>query len=315
MKRFTSIRDVDCVADLIKSALDFSHDPHRAVDLGSRKCLGLVFLNPSLRTRMSTHRAATLLGMDVMVLNAGADAWSIETSDGVIMDGKASEHIREAAAVMGQYCDILGIRTFPDLVNRNYDYSEHVLEQFIRFCRVPVISLESAIRHPLQSLADIITIEQSKLVPRPRIVLTWAPHPRALPQAVPNSLLEWLSTIDADVTVAYPIGYDLAPEFMKGISATHDQNEALQGADIVYAKNWSSWAQYGQILSTDPSWQITKDKMSQTNGARFMHCLPVRRNVIVSDSVLDSPASLVVKQAANRIPAAQAVLAAMLRAI
>ncbi|MCU0329411.1 MAG: N-acetylornithine carbamoyltransferase [Candidatus Kapabacteria bacterium] len=315
MRRFTSVHDVMNVNDILSSALAYAEDPWLTPSLGHRKTLGLLFLNPSLRTRMSTQKAARLLGMDVIVLNAGSDAWTIETRDGVIMDGAAGEHMKEAAGVMGRYCDVLGLRTFPGLVDRAYDYAESVLESFIAYSGVPVVSLESATRHPLQSFADLITIEQHKTVQRPKVVLTWAAHPKALPQAVPNSFVEWMKAANVDLVVAHPEGYELAPEFSDGVTVTHNQREALEGAHFVYAKNWSSYSSYGSILNTDPSWQITTESMARTDNGKFMHCLPVRRNVIVQDAVLDSDVSIVLDEAANRVVSAQTVLAAMLRAL
>ena len=290
-------------------------EPWRYPNVGQRKTLGLLFMNPSLRTRMSTQKAATLLGMDTMVLNAGSDSWTLETRDSVIMDGGATEHIKEAAAVMGQYCDILGIRTFAGLQDRDADYEERILESFIRYSGVPVVSLESATRHPLQSFADLITIETLKRKPRPKVVLTWAPHPKALPQAVANSFSEWMLKADVEFVVTHPEGYDLAPSFTQGAVVTHDQRTALDGADFVYAKNWSSFTDYGQITSKDMNWTVTAEKMRLTNDARFMHCLPVRRNMIVTDEVLDGPWSVVVEQAANRVVSAQTVLLHMLRGL
>jgi N-succinyl-L-ornithine transcarbamylase len=315
MKRFTNVADVANLDALLAEALAYAADPWRSADLGRRRTLGLVFLNPSLRTRMSTQKAAQLLGMDTIVLNAGADAWTIETRDGVVMDGTAGEHMREAAGVMGRYCDILGLRTFPGLVDRDYDYAETVLEQFIAYSGVPVVSLKSATRHPLQSFADLITIMQHKTVERPKVVLTWAAHPKALPQAVPNSFVEWMKGAPVDLVVTHPEGYELADEFVGGVHVTHNQHEALRGAHFVYAKNWSSYKDYGRITNTDPSWQITEAKMALTDNGKFMHCLPVRRNVIVSDAVLDSPRSIVLDEAANRVVSAQTVLAEMLKAL
>jgi N-succinyl-L-ornithine transcarbamylase len=292
-----------------------AQDPWMFSAMGHRKTLGLLFMNPSLRTRMSTEKAARLLGMDVIVLNAGSDSWTLETRDGVVMDGSTTEHIKEAAAVMGRYCDILGIRTFAGLTDREADDEERILQNFIRHAGVPVVSLESATRHPLQSFADLITIEQFKQRERPRVVLTWAPHPKALPQAVANSFVEWMQQADVDLVVTHPEGYDLSPRFVKGATISHDQDAALEGADFVYAKNWSSYEQYGSILSQDRSWTVTAAKMAMTNGAKFMHCLPVRRNMIVSDDVLDSESSIVVQQAAHRVTSAQVVLYEMLKAL
>jgi len=315
MKRFTDVRSLHSLPDALQDALALKADPWAHASFGARKTLGLLFMNPSLRTRMSTQKAAALLGMDVMVLNAGSDSWTLETRDGVVMDGGATEHIKEAAAVMGQYCDILGVRTFAGLQDREADYREDVMESFIRYAGVPVVSLESATRHPLQSFADLITIETTKKVARPRVVLTWAPHPKALPQAVANSFVEWMRHADVDLVVTHPHGYELASEFVDGVHVEYDQDAALDGADYVYAKNWSSYTSYGQILSSDRSWTVTEEKMRRTNDARFMHCLPVRRNMIVTDGVLDGPSSIVIEQAGNRVVSAQTVLLHMLKAM
>ncbi len=315
MKRFTDVHSLHALPDALQEALALKADPWAHASFGARKTLGLLFMNPSLRTRMSTQKAAALLGMDVMVLNAGSDSWTLETRDGVVMDGGATEHIKEAAAVMGQYCDILGVRTFAGLQDRDADYREDVMESFIRYAGVPVISLESATRHPLQSFADLITIETTKRVARPRVVLTWAPHPKALPQAVANSFVEWMRHAEVDLVVTHPHGYELAPEFVDGVHVEYDQDAALDGADYVYAKNWSSYTSYGQILSSDRSWTVTEEKMRRTNNARFMHCLPVRRNMIVTDGVLDGPSSIVIEQAGNRVVSAQTVLLQMLKAM
>lgn len=313
MKRFTSVHDVPNINDLVRSAREFKSAPRRSESLGSGLTMGLLFLNPSLRTRMSTHIAARNLGIDVMVLNVGNDTWSIETRDGVVMDGAAGEHMKEAAGVLGRYCDLLGIRTFPGLVDRDLDYAETVLESFITSCNKPVVSLESATRHPLQSLADLVTIDEHKQTPRPKVVLTWAAHPKALPQAVPNSFVEWMRRAPVDLVITHPEGYELAEEFVGDVPVEYNQDVALDGADFVYAKNWSSYRDYGKIVNTDPTWQITRNKMALTAQAKFMHCLPVRRNVIVADDVLDSASSIVLDEAENRIYAAQAVLAAMVQ--
>lgn len=315
MKRFTSIHDVPNVPALLALASDCTMHPFAHKYAGQNKTLGLLFFNPSLRTRMSSQKAANNLGMNVIILNVGADSWTLETQDGVVMDGTASEHIKEAAAVMGTYCDVLGIRTFAGLTDRDADYSENILEKFIAYCGKPVISLESATRHPLQSFADVLTIESHKPCARPRVVLSWAPHPKALPQAVPNSFAEWTSAMNYDLVITHPPGYELDEMFTRNATIEYDQNQALLDADFVYAKNWSSYHQYGTILSTDRAWQITTEKMAHTNHAKFMHCLPVRRNVIVSDEVLDSPASIVIEQAANRVVSAQAVLRMMLEEV
>lgn len=307
MKKFESVADVTQLSALIQKGIDLKANPRQAEALGKGKTLVLLFFNPSLRTRLSTEKAGIHLGMSVINMNAG-QGWQLEFEDGKIMNLDKAEHIREAAAVISQYADIIGIRTFPSLKDREKDYSDFILHQFMRYASVPIISLESAIRHPLQSLADLITIEEHKKTARPKVVLTWAPHPRALPQAVSNSFLEWVNRTEADLVITHPEGYELAPHFTHGIPILHNQREALEGADFVYTKNWSSFQSYGKILSQDEDWMITPDKMALTNQGKFMHCLPVRRNVVVADGVLDSEASLVIEQANNRTYAAQAVL-------
>lgn len=312
MHHFTSLADVDDLPALVAAAARCKADPLAQAQLGQSKTLGLIFFNPSLRTRLSTQRAAHNLGLDVIVMNIGKEGWSLEFADGAVMDGSTAEHVKDAAAVMGRYCEILGVRTFAGLSDREIDYREDLLEAFKRYAGVPLLSLESATRHPLQSLADVLTIMEHKVVERPKVVLTWAPHPRALPQAVANSFVEWMQAIACDLVVAHPEGYDLADTFAAQATITHDQAEALAEADFVYAKNWSSYQHYGQILHQDRAWTLTPHKMALTKQAKFMHCLPVRRNVVVTDAVIDSPASLVLEQAENRIYAAQAVLAAQL---
>ncbi len=315
MKRFFSVQDCDSLGDLLESAVQHKQKPLASYGVGKHKCLGLLFFNPSLRTRMSSQRAAYNLGMDTIVMNVGADSWTLETRDGVVMDGSATEHIKDAAAVMSQYCEILGVRSFAGLKDREADYAEETMEQFARYAKCPLISLESATRHPLQSFADVITIESHKKTERPRVVLSWAPHPKALPQAVPNSFAEWAVAMNYELVIAHPEGYELHPDFSRGAMVTHDQDAALRGADFVYAKNWSSYENYGEILSKDITWQITDDKMSLTNNAKFMHCLPVRRNMIVSDSVIDSAQSLVIEEAANRVVSMQTILERMLHSL
>lgn len=279
--------------------------------------MGIIFLNPSLRTRLSTQKAARNLGMDVMVMNFTGEGWNLETEDGVIMNGNAQEHIKEAAAVIGQYCDVIGIRSFPGFESREKDYSEKILKDFIKYSNRPIVSLESATLHPLQSLADVITITELKDVPRPKVVLSWAPHPRRLPQAVANSFAQWMNEIDVEFVITHPKGYDLSPEFVGDAKVVYDQDEALQDADFVYVKNWSTYEPYGQILSQDESWQITEEKLALTKEGKgkFMHCLPVRRNVVVSDGVLDSDSSVVIQEAGNREWSASAVLKQMLEEI
>lgn len=312
MRHFLGVGDVENPKALIDKALQIKKDPFAQAHLGRNKTLGLIFFNASIRTRLSTQRAAQNLGLQTIVMNIDQEGWGLEFEDGAVMNSHKAEHIREAAAVMGQYCEIIGVRAFAKLQDRQADYAETVLRKFQQFAGVPIISLESEIRHPLQSLTDLITIEEWKPKPKPKVVLTWAPHPKALPQAVANSLVEWLHTTDYEWVIAHPEGYELADEFVQGAAVTHDQNAALAGADFVYAKNWSSYRKYGQVLHQDPAWTITPTKMQLTNQAKFMHCLPVRRNVIVADAVLDGDASIVVQQAANRVWAAQAVLTEIL---
>ncbi|MFB0495478.1 N-succinyl-L-ornithine transcarbamylase [Mucilaginibacter sp. OAE612] len=312
MKLFSSVNDVADVNALVKEALALKQDPFAHQQLGKNKTLALVFLNPSLRTRMSTQKAAINLGMNVMVLNIDKEGWALELRDGVIMDGTTVEHIREAAGVMGQYADIIGVRSFPGLRNREEDYSEMIFNKFVEFCKVPVVSLESATRHPLQSLADLITIEELKTTVRPKVVLTWAPHIKPLPQAVPNSFSEWMCKADVDFTIVQPKGYELCTDFTQGANISYDQDEALAGADFIYVKNWSAYEPYGNILGKHEEWMLTNKKLEQTNNAKVMHCLPVRRNLELSDEILDGPNSIVVHEAGNRVWAAQAVLKQML---
>jgi N-succinyl-L-ornithine transcarbamylase len=264
---------------------------------------------------MSTQKAALNLGMNVMVLNIDKEGWALELRDGVIMDGTTVEHIREAAGVMGQYADIIGVRSFPGLRNREEDYSEMIFNKFVEFCKVPVVSLESATRHPLQSLADLITIEELKTTARPKVVLTWAPHIKPLPQAVPNSFSEWMCKADVDFTIVQPKGYELSTDFTQGANITYNQDEALAGADFIYVKNWSAYEPYGNILGKHEEWMLTNKKLEQTNNAKVMHCLPVRRNLELSDEILDGPNSIVVHEAGNRVWAAQAVLKQMLESL
>ncbi|MHA8080726.1 N-acetylornithine carbamoyltransferase [Aquirufa regiilacus] len=308
MQHFTSVKDAYNIDKLVNEALLMKKMPYADKHLGKNKTMGLLFFNSSLRTRLSTQKAAQNLGMDVMVMNVGADSWQLEMNEGVIMNGDKAEHVSEAAAVIGQYCDIVGVRSFPGLVDREYDYSELVLKQFMKFTGKPIVSLESATRHPLQSLTDLITITEYKTVERPKVVLTWAPHVKALPQCVPNSFAEWMNIAKVDFTIAHPKGYELAPEFSGNAKICYDPKEAFEGADFIYAKNWSSYEDYGKILSSDPAWTVSEEKMKLTNNAKFMHCLPVRRNVVVDDAVIDSANSIVVQQAGNRVWAAQTVL-------
>ncbi|MCK6618504.1 MAG: acetylornithine carbamoyltransferase [Cyclobacteriaceae bacterium] len=314
MKNFVSIADVADVQLLIEMGLNYKNNPLADHTLGNGKRLGLVFLNPSMRTRISTQLAAQNLGMEVIVFNVGQDGWSLEFGDGV-MDGTSVEHVKDAAPVLGQYFDVLGLRTFPSLKNRDEDYSELVIQQFVNYAGIPVVSLESATLHPLQSLADLITITETFNEKRkPKVVLTWAPHIKPLPQCVANSFAQWMTVWGrAEFVVTHPEGYTLDEKFTNGAAITTNQDEALAGADFVYVKNWSSYTEYGKILNTDRSWMLTAEKLKLTNKARVMHCLPVRRNLELSAEVLDSPASIVTQQAANRVWAAQAVLAKILQ--
>ncbi|WP_210486411.1 acetylornithine carbamoyltransferase [Rufibacter aurantiacus] len=316
MKQFTSVHDVEDLESLVREALVLKQHPYAHESLGKHKTLGLIFLNPSLRTRLSTQKAAQSLGMNVMVMNMGQEGWALETQDGAIMNGTTVEHIKDAAAVMGQYFDVLGMRSFPKLQNVEEDYSEEILQKFIQYANVPFVSLESATRHPLQSLADLVTItEHAPKGRRPKVVLTWAPHVKALPQAVPNSFAEWMCAADVDFVITHPEGYELDPQFTNGATITYNQQEALEGADFIYVKNWSTYAPYGQVLTQDASWMLTNQHLANTNNAKVMHCLPVRRNVELSDEILDGPNSLVVQTAANREFAAQVVLKRLLESI
>ncbi|WP_196885393.1 N-acetylornithine carbamoyltransferase [Aureivirga sp. CE67] len=307
MKQFTSVKDIDSLEEMISLAQKMKENPFVNKHLGENKTLGLLFFNPSLRTRMSTQKAAMNLGMQIMVMNVNSDGWQIELENGTVMNQGTSEHIKEAAGVLSQYCDVIGIRAFANLKNQQEDYEEKILNKFIEFASVPVISLESATKHPLQSFADVLTIEENKTKKKPKIVLTWAPHPKALPQAVANSFVGWIKETEAELVIANPKGFDLNPEITKGIPVLHNQEEALENADFVYVKNWSSYEDYGKTLE-DENWMLTQEKMDKTNHGKFMHCLPVRRNVVVSDEVIDSQASLVLEQANNRTFSAQAVL-------
>lgn len=312
MKQFLSVHDVPDIPVLVNEALAQKKNPFADKQLGKNKTIGLLFFNSSLRTRLSTQKAAQNLGMEVIVMNVTQDSWGLEMEEGVIMNGDKAEHVKEAAAVIGKYCDIIGVRSFPGLVDREKDNKEEVINQFVRYAGVPVVSLESSLRHPLQSLTDLITIEEYKTKAQPKVVLTWAPHVKALPQAVPNSFAEWMNKADVDFVIAHPEGYALDKQFVGNAKVTQNQKEAFEGADFIYAKNWSSYEHYGQILSKDPAWTVDAAKMQLTNNAKFMHCLPVRRNVVVMDEVLDSPNSIVIEQAGNRVWAAQAVLRRML---
>lgn len=315
MKQFLSASDVNDLPALLDEAFLLKSKPFAYSELGRGKTLGLVFFNASLRTRLSTQKAAQQLGLHTLLINVNQEGWMIETHEGTVMDGLGVEHLKEAAGVLGVYCDIIAVRSFPSLKNRQLDESEHVLRSIARMSQKPIISLEGSTAHPLQALADIMTIIENSQRPKPKVVLSWAPHIKALPQAVPNSFAEWSLKAGFELVITHPKGYELDPRFTQGASITHDQNEALRGAEFVYAKNWSSYESYGQILCEDRSWTLTAEKMALTKQAAFMHCLPVRRNLEVSDAVLDSPASLVLQQAKNRIFAAQVVLKRMLETI
>ncbi|MFI3285323.1 MAG: acetylornithine carbamoyltransferase [Rikenellaceae bacterium] len=317
MKKFESLYDVDSLQDWLAEAKIIKESPYIYDTLGHNKTLLMIFFNSSLRTRLSTQKAAMNLGMNVMVLDVNQGAWKLETELGVVMDGDKPEHLLEAIPVMGSYCDIIAVRSFASLTNKADDYAEKILNQFITYSGKPVVSMEAATRHPLQSFADVITIEQYRDKPRPKVVLTWAPHPRALPQAVANSFAEWMSALDYEFVITHPKGYELSEEFTKGAKVTNNQAEAFEGADFIYAKNWSPFADenYGQVISQDMSWCVDAEKMALTNNAYFMHCLPVRRNMIVSDEVIDSPRSIVIEEAANRVVSAQTVLSKILRKI
>jgi N-succinyl-L-ornithine transcarbamylase len=315
MKLFSSVHDVADIKSIVAEALQLKQNPYAFQHLGKNKTMALVFLNPSLRTRMSTQKAALNLGMNVMVLNIDKEGWALELRDDVIMNGDTVEHIREAAAVMGQYADIIGVRSFPGLKDREEDYNEMIFNKFVAYCGVPVVSLESATRHPLQSLADLVTIEELKTRSRPKVVLTWAPHIKPLPQAVPNSFAEWMCRADVDFTIVHPKGYELCTDFTKGATITNNRNEALADADFIYVKNWSAYEPYGKVFGGNEDWMLTNEKLKITNDAKIMHCLPVRRNLELSDEILDGEHSIVVHEAANRVWAAQAVLKRMLESL
>lgn len=317
MNKFTDVNDIGNLDKAVAEALEIKRDRFAFQHLGKNKTLMMIFFNSSLRTRLSTQKAAMNLGMNVIVLDVNQGAWKLETERGVIMDGDKAEHLLEAIPVMGCYCDIIGVRSFAGLKDKAEDYEERVLEQFIRYSGRPVFSMEAATRHPLQSFADLITIEEYKKKKRPKVVMTWAPHPRALPQAVPNSFAEWMNAADYDFVITHPEGYELDPRFVGNARVEYDQRKALEGADFVYAKNWSAYADpnYGKVINTDRSWTVDTEKMALTDNAYFMHCLPVRRNMIVTDDVIESPASIVIPEAANREISATTVLKRMLESL
>lgn len=317
MKQFTCVSDIGDLKAALKEAFDLKANPFKYDTLGKNKTLLAIFFNSSLRTRLSTQKAAMNLGMNVIVLDMNQGAWKLETERGVIMDGDKPEHILEAIPVMGSYCDVIGVRSFAEFVSKADDYGEKTLNQFIQHAGKPVFSMEAATRHPLQSFADLITIEQYKKKERPKVVLTWVPHPRALPQAVPNSFAEWMNATDYEFVITHPEGYELAEQFSGKARIEYNQQKAFEGADFIYAKNWAAYSDpnYGKILNTDRAWTVDTAKMQLTNNAHFMHCLPVRRNMIVTDEVIESPQSIVIPEAANRVVSAQVVLKRMLEAL
>jgi N-succinyl-L-ornithine transcarbamylase len=322
MKQFISVKDVTDIDALVKQALHYKANPFVDKALGANKRIGLLFLNPSLRTRLSTQVAAQNLGMEPIVFNVDKEGWALEFTEGAIMNGTTVEHIKDAAPILGNYFDILCIRTFPSLQNKEQDYSEKIIHQFIKYAGIPIVSLESATLHPLQSLTDIITIQESIALneklknKQPKIVLTWAPHIKPIPQCVANSFSEWINAWGAaNFVITHPEGYELAAQYTNGATIMYNQDEALKDADFVYVKNWSSYNEYGKVLCTDSNWMLTNTKLAATNNAKVMHCLPVRRNVELSDEILDGPNSLVTKEASNRVWAAQSVLAKILSSL
>lgn len=314
MRNFTNVQDIGNIKEAVKEALEVKANRFGYKHLGTDKTLLMIFFNSSLRTRLSTQKAAMNLGMNVMVLDVNQGAWKLETERGVIMDGDKPEHLLEAIPVMGCYADIIGVRSFAKFENKKEDYEEKIINEFIKYSGRPVFSMEAATRHPLQSFADLITIEEYKKTDRPKVVMTWAPHPKALPQAVPNSFAEWMNATDYEFVITHPHGYELDPKFVGNARVEYDQDKALEGADFVYAKNWAAFndPHYGEVLSKDRSWTVTTEKMALTNNAYFMHCLPVRRNMIVSDDVIESDQSIVIPEAANREISAEVVLKRML---
>ena len=317
MKKFTCVADIGDLKAAVDEALEIKTDRYKYCDIGRNKTAMLVFFNSSLRTRLSTQKAAMNLGMNVMVLDVNQGAWKLETERGVVMDGDKAEHLLEAIPVMGSYCDIIGVRAFASLNDRKADYEERIIEQFIKYSGRPVFSMEAATGHPLQAFADLITIEEHKSCARPKVVLTWAPHPKALPQAVPNSFAEWMNAADYDFVITHPEGYELDPRFVGNARVEYDQRKAFEGADFIYAKNWSAYNEneYGKVLSQDRDWTVDEEKMALTNNAYFMHCLPVRRNMIVTDGVIESERSLVIPEAANREISAQVVIKRLLEGL
>lgn len=308
MKNYLDVTDIDDLPGLITEGLELKKNPFAFETLGKHRTIGLLFFNSSLRTRLSTQKAAQHLGMHAMVMNFTSEAWTIEFEDGTVMDGSTSEHIKEAAAVVSQYCDVIAVRAFPTLTDKAKDESEYVLNSFKKYAAVPIVNMESATAHPLQALADAITITELKQKARPKVVLSWAPHPRALPHAVANSFTKMMQRMDVDFVITHPEGYELNPEITGDSTIVYNQDEAFKDADFIYVKNWSNYKNYGKVVNADSNWTITNAKMALTNNGKFMHCLPVRRNMIVADEVLDSEASIVIQQAHNRTYSAQVVL-------
>ena len=317
MKTYTNVKDLGNLQEAVKEALEIKNNRYAYKQLGENKTLLMVFFNSSLRTRLSTQKAGMNLGMNTMVLDINQGAWKLETERGVIMDGEKPEHILEAIPVMGTYCDIIGVRAFAQFENKEFDYQETIINQFIQYSGKPVFSMEAATGHPLQAFADLITIEEYKKTARPKVVLTWAPHPKALPQAVPNSFADFMNEADVEFVITHPIGYELSEKFVHGARVEYDQMKAFEGADFIYAKNWAAYQDpnYGKIISTDRNWTVSDRQMAVTNKAYFMHCLPVRRNMIVTDDVIESPQSIVIPQAANREISAQVVIKRLLENI
>jgi len=317
MKTYTNVKDLGNLQAAIKEALEIKKNRYAYKHIGENKTLLMVFFNSSLRTRLSTQKAGMNLGMNTMVLDINQGAWKLETERGVIMDGDKPEHILEAIPVMGCYCDVIGVRAFANFESKEFDYQETIINQFIQYSGKPVFSMEAATGHPLQAFADLITIEEYKKIPRPKVVLTWAPHPKALPQAVPNSFADFMNEADVDFVITHPHGYELAEKFVRGAKVEYDQMKAFEGADFIYAKNWAAYQDpnYGKILSTDRSWTVSERQMAVTNNAHFMHCLPVRRNMIVTDEVIESPQSIVIPEAANREISAQVVIKRLLESL
>ncbi|MFZ3272980.1 MAG: N-acetylornithine carbamoyltransferase [Lutibacter sp.] len=315
MKHYININDLGNLQKAVQEAIEIKKNPLQHKTLGEGKTICLLFFNNSLRTRLSTQKAAQNLGMNVVVMNFGSEGWELEYEEGAVMNGSKSEHVKEAAKVIAQYCDIVAIRAFASLTDKEKDQAEIVMNSFKKYAGIPVVNMESATAHPLQALADAITMEEFKTAHKPKVVLSWAPHPKALPQAVANSFVEMMQLQDADFVITHPEGYGLDPEITKNSTIEHDQGKAFENADFVYVKNWSSFKDYGRVMNSDSSWMVTTEKMKLTNNAKFMHCLPVRRNVIVEDDVIDSENSLVIQQANNRTFSAQLVLKKILESI